>query len=355
MPLTDSENYLRTIRMTNPEWTPCHIGLCTSVWDALGEELEEIVLRHPRIWPNYVKGSTNLSDIRYGAAEDPDAGDRVDSWGCVWRTGAKGVIGTVIEHPLADLSRLSSYVPPDPQRCNHMGPFDWDAHKQFMDREVAAGRHSGGSLDHGFHLLRLEYLLGFENLMCHLMDDTPEFRQVVEMVHRFNVTFLTHMLELGAETIGLPEDLGTQKGSMIGPKLFRKWVLPYHKELHALAHRYGALTGFHCDGNVMDIADQILEIAPDSFNPQDLLNGVENLAEAFKGRLCIALDFDRQHTLPYGTPGEVAELVEYEIKTLGSPRGGLMIQSEVRGPIPPDNIEALATAMEKHCTYWFEA
>jgi hypothetical protein len=355
MAITSSENHMRTVRMTNPEWTPWSIGLCTSTWEACGAELEEVVLRHPRTWPNYQKGSVDFAHLDYGRAEDPEAGDITDAWGCVWRTGAKGVIGTVVEHPLADLSRLDDYVPPDYRQSNHMGPFDWEAHKRFMDREVAEGRYSGGSLDHGFHLLRLEYLLGYEQLMCCLVDDTPEFRRVVDMVHAFNMAFLTHMLELGAQTIGLPEDLGTQKGSMIGPRLFRKWGLPYHKALHDLAHRYGAITGFHCDGNIMDIADQILEINPDIFNPQDCLNGVENLAEAFKGRVCIALDYDRQYTLPYGTPREVADLVEYEVKTLGSSRGGLILQAEVRGPIPPENIDALATAMETYSTYWFNA
>ncbi|HEY3415395.1 MAG TPA: uroporphyrinogen decarboxylase family protein, partial [Armatimonadota bacterium] len=265
MPISESENHLRTVRMTNPAWMPYSIGLCTSTWECLGEELEKVVLRHPRSWPNYVKGAMDFQHLEYGSSENPDAGDIIDSWGCTWRTGAKGVIGCVIAHPLEELSRLASYVPPDPMHCTHMGPFDWEAHKQFMDREVAAGRFSGGSLDHGFHLLRLEYLLGYENMMCHLAEDTPEFHQVVDMVHHFNMTFLTHMLELGAQTIGLPEDLGTQKGSMIGPRFFRKWVLPYHKELHDLAHRYGAITGFHCDGNIMDVADQILEIGPDIF------------------------------------------------------------------------------------------
>ncbi|MHB9133817.1 MAG: uroporphyrinogen decarboxylase family protein [Armatimonadota bacterium] len=352
MPLSDWENHLRTIRMTNPAWMPWSVGLCTLTWDLLGEELEQVVLRHPRTWPNYQPGEWKT--YTYGREEDPEQGDYTDAWGCVWRPGSKGAIGYVVEHPLVDLSKLDTYVPPDPAKCNHSGAFDWEAHRQFMDREEAAGRSRGGSLDHGFHLLRLEYLCGFENLMCGLAEDTPEIRRLVDMVHAFNKGFLARMLDMGATTLGLPEDLGTQKGSMLGSKLFRKWVTPYHKELHAMAHARGAITGFHCDGNIMDVADQILEIGPDIFNPQDVLNGVDNLAEAFKGRLCIALDFDRQGTLPFGTPREIGELVAYEVKTLGSPRGGLNIQVEVRGEIPPENIDALATALEKYSTYWFD-
>ena len=66
----------------------------------------------------------------------------------------------------------------------------------------------------------------------------------------------------------------------------------------------------------MDVADQIIAIGPDIFNPQDVCNGVDNLAEAFKGRMCIDLDFDRQNTMCWLTARDL-ELLEYEVKTLG--------------------------------------
>ena len=354
MPLTPQQNQLRTIRMTDPEWMPFHIGLCPITWQELGAELEQVVLRHPRTWPEFEKGSVDWNHLEFRPVENPDCGDFVDSWGCVWRTTRKGIVGTVRVHPLEDLSRLDAYVPPDPATHTHMDPIDWDEHRRRVKREKAAGDLPGGGLDHGYHLLRLEYLRGFENLMCDLATDTPEIRRVVDMVHTFNRDLLGRMIDTGAEMIGLPEDLGMQTGSMLGPRLFRQWVTPYHKELHDLAHASGCLTGFHCDGNIMDVADQILEIGPDVFNPQDLANGVDEFARAFKGRLCIALDFDRQHHTPFGTRREIADLVEREVKTLGSPNGGLSIQAEVRGPVPPENVDALADALETWSTYWFE-
>ena len=42
--------------MTNPEWMPYSIGLCKATWLALGEELERVVLKHPRSWPDHEKG-----------------------------------------------------------------------------------------------------------------------------------------------------------------------------------------------------------------------------------------------------------------------------------------------------------
>jgi hypothetical protein len=104
----------------------------------------------------------------------------------------------------------------------------------------------------------------------------------------------------------------------------------------------------------MDIADQILEVGPNVVNPQDMANGVDNLAEVFKGKVCIDLDFDRQKTMPFGTPKDCEELIEYEIGTLGSKKGGLTMKFELRSDVPPDNIDAIASTCERMSTYWFQ-
>ena len=355
MPLTEGENWLRTVRMTNPDRMPYQIALLSPTWAALGRELEDVVLRHPRTWPGFERGSYDWKNIQHPPSQDPSQ-DFVDLWGSVWRTTRPGDVGVVVKPALQDQGDLDSFDPPDSSTYNGgIHPVDWDATRKRLAAVRAKGGLPRGGLDHGYHLLRLEYLRGFENLMCDMMDDTPVFRRLVEAVHQLNRTAVKNWIDAGARVISLPEDLGSQTGSLTGPRMFRKWVTPYHRELHDMAHDAGCLTDFHCDGNIMDVADQILEIGPDAFNPQDMANGVDNLAEAFKGKLCIRLDFDRQHAIPFSTPREIRELVEYEVRTLGSPEGGLMMRAGVRGDnIPPENIDALASALEDLCTYWFD-
>jgi uroporphyrinogen-III decarboxylase len=212
----------------------------------------------------------------------------------------------------------------------------------------------GIGLDHGFHLLRLEYLRGFENLMFDLLEEPEEFKTLVEKVHAFNKELVRRYIELGAPVISLPEDLGSTQGTIVGPGLIEKWVMPYYRELHDMAHAAGRFTNFHCDGNIMNIAGQILDLKPDVFNPQDRLNGIDNLAAAFKGRLCVKLDFDRGLLSSPSSTAEIAELVEEEVRKLGDRNGGLMLFAEVRGAVPLENVEALAAAMEKYSRHWFE-
>lgn len=353
MALSNRENILRAIRREGPEWMPYTIHLCNATWAALGKDLEDVILRHPKTWPDYEKGDFDWNDIQWRDREDPTR-EWVDHWGCVWKTSDYGFVGTVFEHPLADISKLDEIEIPDADHYNGgMDPVDdWGRVRENLDKMRARGEFARGGIAHGFHMLRLEYLRGFENFMMDLAMDTPEINRLVEIVHHLNKAAVANWIRAGADMVYLPEDLGTQTSSILGPKMFRKWVLPYHKELHDMCHAADVLTYFHSDGNIMDVADQILEIGADVINNQDLANGVDNLAKAFKGRACMDLDFDRQSVLPFGKPSEIRELVEYEVRTLGAPEGGLMIKSEIRGPIPPENIDAVVGALEEYCTYW---
>jgi len=334
---------------------PWRVHLCRKIWIELGDELEAVVLRHPRTWPGYSKGDVDFARLALPRDEDPDAGEYVDAWGCTRRAGIAGHTGTYVGHPLADWAALEGFRPPDPDRSGHMGPTDWSANR----RAAAEMARSDGpmncwmGLDHGYHLLRLEYLRGFENLMIDLVDQPPQLQRLIEMVHGFNKALVARWLKTDVPMLALPEDLGASSTSMIGPPLTRRWVLPYHRELHGMAHTAGRLTYFHTDGYVMDIADVLLETGADVLNVQDRLNGAEELARAFQGRVCIDLDFDRQHAAPFGTPAEIGDLVAHEVGTLGSREGGLMLAAEIRSGVPPENIDAIASAMEEYSTYWF--
>ncbi len=63
---------------------------------------------------------------------------------------------------------------------------------------------------------------------------------------------------------------------------------------------------------------------------------------------------DRQRIVPFGTPAQIDELIEYAVRTLGSPAGGLALTVGFFPPAPPENIDAVLTAFEKYRTWWWE-
>lgn len=56
MAVTERENYLRNATFQRPEWMPCNISLSAATWKQLREELEDVLVRHPVLFPHFKKG-----------------------------------------------------------------------------------------------------------------------------------------------------------------------------------------------------------------------------------------------------------------------------------------------------------
>jgi uroporphyrinogen-III decarboxylase len=200
---------------------------------------------------------------------------------------------------------------------------------------------------HGFFLMRLYYLRGFENLMLDIASEEPKLDALIRMVHGYNRARVEKWLSLGVEYFEFAEDLGTQTASLISPAAFARYVEPRYRELFSMCHAKGALTWLHSDGHILEIADQLIAAGADVLNPQDLCNGIDELARIMKGRVCIDLDIDRQKVVPFGTRAEIRELIEEEVRKLGSAEGGLKFTVGFYPPTPPANIDAVLSALEE--------
>jgi len=56
MALSKRENYLHNSPMRGPEWIPCPVSISDASWDQLGNELEEVILRHSLVFPDFKRG-----------------------------------------------------------------------------------------------------------------------------------------------------------------------------------------------------------------------------------------------------------------------------------------------------------
>jgi uroporphyrinogen decarboxylase len=353
MALSDRENYLRTVEMTGPEWMPCNIGISGASWDQWRDEMEEVVVRHPTLFPGFEKGKRNFDEMDFGPAHRRGE-PFTDAWGCVWRSAVNGLEGQVEVHPLADWSALDSYRAPDPMTQADRGPVDWEKARQNVEEARRNGRLTSGGVAHGFLFMRLWYLRGFENLMMDVATDDPRLPRLIDIIAEHERWIVNQWLDIGVDLMGFGEDLGTQVASIISPAKFAHYVAPVYKSLMQPCRAAGTHVALHSDGYVMELMDQFIDCGVDIINPQDLCNGIDDLAREVKGRICIRLDIDRQKIVPFGTPREIRDLVEEEVRKLGSPAGGLELGAGIYPPTPPENVDALASAMEEFRTYWWD-
>ncbi len=353
MALSERENYIRNVRMTGPEWMPCTVAISGASWNQWREEMEEVCLRHPTLFPGFQKGQRDFDNWDFGPAHRAGE-DFTDAWGVVWHSEIDGIEGVVVHHPLADWEALKTYQAPDPLQTGDRGPVDWEAIRRNVATAKAAGQLTQGSLAHGFLLMRMYYLRGFENLMLDFATNEPRLHDLIRLINNHNRVIVDQYRAMGVDVIHFPEDLGTQTASLISPKHFHQWIMPAYKELMQPCREQGIIVGSHSDGYIMELIDDLLEAGLDIINPQDLVNGIDNLAQYVKGRACIKLDIDRQKIVPFGTRKEIHDLIEEEVRKLGSPQGGLELICGIYPPTPPENVDAVCEAMEEFRTYWFD-
>ncbi len=353
MALTFRENYLRNASFQGPEFMPVWIGISNASWDQWRGEMEDVVARHPKIWPGFEKGKRDWDKFDFGPAYTKGVPFK-DSWGCVWETSVNGIEGVVIEAPLADWKNWDTWKAPNPIETADRGPADWEAARKNMIRRKEAGELCEGGLPHGFLFMRLTYVRGFTNMMLDMATEEPMLWKLIDALYEHNRVLVDQFLAMDVDMMTIGEDLGSQTASIISPDMFRKYCKPAYEKLLQPCRAKGCHVMMHSDGYIMDLIEDLMLSGVTIINPQDLCNGVDNLQREFKGRVCIRLDVDRQTVVPFGTPKDIHDLVEEEVRKLGSPQGGLELVCGIYPPTSPSNVDALATVFEEFQTYWFD-
>ncbi len=348
--MTERENILKAYRFEKPERIPLKAVVNGACWAHYGNELDDVLAKHPVLFPQYANG-VNRDNIRiqpiYQSGEE-----FTDKWGCVWETSVDGIAGCVIKHPLPDWSGFADYHGPDPAKSNSNRGIDWSEIRREAEQKRDAGELLTAGIEHGFLFLRLTYIRGYENVLFDMYDGNPRLEQLIEMIVSFNEELVRRHLELKPDIFHYPEDLGMQNGPMISPDLFRKYIIPGYDRLMKLSRDAGVIIHMHSDGHIFDLLDDILDLNVNVINLQDVVHGIDNIAARLKGKAAIDLDIDRQSLTRFGTPEEIDAHIRHAVEALGSPEGGLSLIYGLYPGTPPENFDAVFTAMEKYSTYY---
>jgi len=335
--MNSRERVIRAVESSGPDRIPNGCYWLPGAMSKYGRELEELFLLFPSDFHRFVASFSSFSYIGY------KEGINKDVWGCVWKNVNPGVLGRIIEYPLADLYNLKEYKLPDPSDLVNFRELEKDIRTSGHDRYVL------GDSENFFE--RLHWLRGYRDTLVDLMTQSEEFRKLTDLVFDFKMRYIKRWLELDIDGVYFLDDWGTMHGLMISPIKWREYFKPLYKEMFDVVHRAGRHVFFHSDGYILDIMPDFVEIGVDALNIQVKLMGVERLSEEFGGKLCILADIDRQDILPFGTVRDVEEHVKQIIGAFSSFDGGLVSWGEIAPDVPLPNAEAMLKTFRKHGEY----
>ena len=273
----------------------------------------------------------------------------VDEWGITFRRAADGVpYFDPVGHPLAEatLADLDRYQGPDvedPSRYAGLADLARDLHEN-TDYAICASTADTTIFDKAW------MLRGMAQFLSDLLLD-PEFAlalldKVADVQCRRHAAFLT---EVGPyiDVIVISDDMGTQRGPIIRPELYRKMVKPLHRRyVETIRQHTGAKIHNHACGSIFDLVEDYIEIGIDALNPMQVAAAKmspESLHEHFHGRIAFWGGIDSQRILPRGTPDEVRQAVRDTIVAMHSLEGGHVLGSvhNVQDDVPPENVWAM--------------
>ena len=334
----ESPELLDIIRREGDGIVPAMVGINYTIWDKNREYFEALFEETP--------------DVLVGVSQDPARAAESkarDAWGCLWHYPGSYLDGQVVAHPLDDWDKWQAYEPPDPKNFT-----DWEKAREGIEKARQAGKLAHGFVEHGFLYMRLGYLRGFENFMLDVAEERSELYALREVVADYWSEVVQRWLDMGVDIVQFADDLGHQDALPMRPDSWRKLILPAYKSLFAPCREKGVEVFLHTDGYILDIIPDLIAAGVTALNPQDLVNGLDNLKRLAWGKVCIALDVDRQKITAFGTPDEIDEHIANCVRTLGSPQGGLMLVFGAYPGTPIENIAAVIRAMQKYHTYWLE-
>jgi uroporphyrinogen decarboxylase len=202
----------------------------------------------------------------------------------------------------------------------------------------------------GFSLYERAWTLrGIENL---LMDFVlyPDFvNELFTKIADYNIAQVQKACEYDIDAVYFGDDWGQQKGLIMGPKIWRKFIKPQLERMYGTVRKeLGKYQFIHSCGQVDSLFDDLADIGLNCFNPfQPEVMDVGTLLPRYRGRLTFHGGLSTQKTLPFGSVEDVRNETR-RLLALGADGSYILSPAHsVEGDVPLENMLGFIEEVQK--------
>jgi len=170
--------------------------------------------------------------------------------------------------------------------------------------------------------------------------EAPEFLlDLLEICTNQAIVFAESQIDSGADFIGI----GDAAASLISPKMYQKFVLPYEKRIIQAIHSKGSRAKLHICGNITSLLPFLVETKADIIDVDYPVNFSHAVA-VFGEKISACGNFEPSDVLFLGDPARVKAAVE---SCVASAANNTMIAPgcEVPRDTPIENLKALSKTL----------
>ena len=329
--MTPRERVQLALAHQETDFTPYELGFDLRTRERLaelagGEGLDRELISHfAHVGIGYPETAARVDHNHY-----------TDAFGVIWEEAILGELGVVNDPVLKEPSLRGYEFPP----ASVPGLFDGFGER--VAEALASGRYVRWGI--GFSLYERAWSLrGIEGFLLDMVEHPSFAHELLDHICDFNTALIAQACRYPIDNVHFGDDWGSQRGLIMGPKLWREFIKPRFARMVRAASSFGKSTSLHSDGDIYAIIPDLIEIGLDMLNPvqPDVMDIYEVKREygrdiSFHGGVSV------QHFLPDSTAEEVRTGVRRLLAEVGAGGGFIIAPTHSLGnDIPPENLLAL--------------
>ena len=189
---------------------------------------------------------------------------------------------------------------------------------------------------------------GFNNALMDCVAEPDFFAELLDRLTNQYLDQLALCADIPADAFMFGDDWGDQRGVMMGPERWRRFLKPRYARIFQAAHAQGKIVISHCCGSVVDIMPDAIEIGLDvleSVQPEARGMNPYELKRKWGDKITFWGCLGSQSTIPFGTPEEIREEIQRLRREMGQGGGYILAPAKSLQPeTPTQNAVAVVEA-----------
>jgi uroporphyrinogen decarboxylase len=288
----------------------------------------------------YLIGACAIDTQQY---EPYDAIRQRDAYGAIWRMDRRP---WHLETPPLAEPAWGTYTLPDYQTFV-VPDLAETAHRNLAERpDSFSVCHVGWGVFESSWRIR-----GFENALMDMVAHPEFYRELVDGLTELYVQHVQQCASIPVDAVWFGDDWGDQRGVLMGPERWRKFLKPCWARIFGAVHAQGKYTICHSCGSVAAIIPDLIEIGLDvleSVQPEPAGMNPYALKRQYGDRITFFGGLGSQSTIQFASPQEVRDEVSKLCREMG--RGGGYILHPAKGIQPGTPVENVVAVFEAFVT-----
>ena len=284
----------------------------------------------------YIKGTAVADTVRQ---EKVSTTHSRDAYGSLWRLDKSA--WHIDETPLSEPS-LEGYKFPD------VSVFTDDIYKntEIFIKNCECEKDYFRIIDMGWGIFERTWLMrGFENALTDIIAEPEFYEELLGRITEIYVGMIKACKDIPADGFLFGDDWGDQRGVIVGPNLWRKFIKPCWKKVYDEVHKQSKIVMSHSCGAIHDILDDAIEIGLDvyeSVQPEPENMNPYELKKKFGDRITFWGCLGTQSIIPFGTADEVVAEIDKLCNEMGKGGGYILAPTKpLQADTPIENAVAI--------------